>query len=70
MPDKPSMNGVAERWNQTLKDMVRNMVSHSSLPDSLWGEALKTTAYILNSVPSKAVNKTPLWTLDWQKVKH
>ncbi|RZC20264.1 Retrovirus-related Pol polyprotein from transposon TNT 1-94 [Glycine soja] len=64
MPGKPSMNGVVERRNRTLKDMVRSMISHSSLPESLWGEALKTTTYILNRVPSKAVNKTPyeLWT--------
>ena len=66
------MNGVAERRNQTLKDMVRSMVSHSSLPESLWGEALKTAAYILNRVPSKAVNKTPyeLWTGKKPSIKH
>ncbi|RDY14735.1 hypothetical protein CR513_00157, partial [Mucuna pruriens] len=31
---------------------------------SLWGETLKTTVYIFNRVPSKAINKTPyeLWT--------
>ena len=57
------MNGVAERRNRTLKDMVRSMISHSTLPKSLWGEALKTTAYILNRVPTKAIAKTPyeLW---------
>ena len=72
MPGKPSMNGVAERRNRTLKDMVRSMVSHSSLPESLWGEALKTAAYILNRVPSKAVNKTPyeLWTGKKPSIKH
>ncbi|RDX67975.1 hypothetical protein CR513_53093, partial [Mucuna pruriens] len=43
----------------TLKDMVRIMISHSSLPESLWGEALKTAVHILNRVPTKAVNKTP-----------
>ena len=32
---KPSMNGVAERQNQTLKDMVRSIVSHSSLQEPL-----------------------------------
>jgi len=58
MPGKPSMNGVAEPRNRTLKDMVRNMISHSTLPESLWGEALKTAVYILNRAPSKAVNKT------------
>lgn len=34
MPGKPNMNGVAERRNQTLKDMVRSMISHSSLLES------------------------------------
>ena len=45
MPGSPSMNGVAEKRNRTLKDMVRSMISHSNLPISLWGEALKTAAY-------------------------
>ena len=72
MLGKPSMNGVVEQRNRTLKDMVRSMVSHSSLPESLWGEALKTTTYILNRVSSKAVNKTPyeLWTSKRPSIKH
>ncbi|XP_060974040.1 uncharacterized protein LOC133039219 [Cannabis sativa] len=43
------MNGVVERRNKTLKNMVRSMIAHSTLPESLWGEAQKTTAYILNT---------------------
>jgi len=54
MSGSPSMNAVAERRNQTLKDMVRSMICHSTLLESLWGEALKTTTYILNRVPTKA----------------
>ena len=52
-------NGVAERRNRTLLDMVRNMFSSSKLPKFLWTEALKTVVYILNRVPTKAVQKTP-----------
>ena len=39
-------------------------VLHSTLPISLWMEALKTAIHILNRVPSKSVPKTPyeLWT--------
>ena len=59
MSGSPSMNGVAIRRNRTLKDMVRSMNSHSNLPISLWGEALKTAAYILNRVPTKATVATP-----------
>ncbi|RVW29067.1 Retrovirus-related Pol polyprotein from transposon TNT 1-94 [Vitis vinifera] len=59
----PEQNGVAERRNRTLIDMVRSMMSNSTLPEFLWGEALKIAIHILNRVPSKAVPKTPyeLW---------
>lgn len=64
MPGEPQQNGVAERRNRTLMDMVRSMLSHSTLSVNLWIEALKTAAHILNRVPSKSVPKTPyeLWT--------
>jgi hypothetical protein len=57
-------NGVAERRNRTLMDMVRSMLSYSTLPISLWMEALKTVVHILNRVPSKLVAKIPyeIWT--------
>ena len=60
----PQQNGIAERRNRTLLDMVRFMLVNSSLPELLWGEALKNTTYILNQVPSKYVPKTlyELWS--------
>ena len=39
MPGTPSQNSVAERRNRTFKDMVRSMISHSTLPES-FGEKL------------------------------
>ncbi|RDX66205.1 hypothetical protein CR513_55046, partial [Mucuna pruriens] len=38
--------------------MVRSIISHSSLLESLWEEGLKIIVYILNRVPTKAINKT------------
>ena len=66
------MNDVSKRRNKTLKDMVRSMISQSTLPESLWGKALKTIAYILNKVPTKAAIKTPYELLTCQKpsLKH
>ena len=63
MPGSPDQNGVAERRNRTLLDMVRSMLSSSNLPKSLWIEALNMRVYILNRVPTKVVPKTPfeLW---------
>ena len=59
-PDTPQWNGVAEMRNQTLLDMMRSILSYSSLPTSFWGYALKIATYILNRVPSKSIPKTPL----------
>jgi hypothetical protein len=64
MPDDPQQNGVAERRNRTLIYMVRSMLSYSTLPISLWIDALKTVVHILYRVPIKSVHKTPyeMWT--------
>ena len=72
MPGTPEQNGIAERRNRTLMDMVRCMLAHSSLPDFLWGDALRTAAYILNQVPSKSVPKTPYELLNGKRptLKH
>jgi transposase InsO family protein len=35
MSGTPDQNGVAERHNRTLMDMVRSMISYSTLPISL-----------------------------------
>jgi len=59
MPGTPQQNGVSERRNRTLMDMVRSMLSNSCLPVSLWMYVLKIVMYLLNKVPSKAVQKTP-----------
>ena len=59
MPGTPEQHGVAERRNRTLIDMVRSMMINSTLPEFLWGEALKSPIHILNHVPSRVVPKTP-----------
>nr|GEV51238.1 hypothetical protein [Tanacetum cinerariifolium] len=49
----PQNNGVSERRNRTLLDMVRSMMSQTTLPKSLWDYALESAARILNMVPTK-----------------
>nr|AAS01945.1 putative polyprotein [Oryza sativa Japonica Group] len=63
-PGTPQWNAVSERRNRTLLDMVRSMMSQTNLPLSFSGYALETTAFTLNWVPSKSVDKTPyeIWT--------
>jgi len=55
----PQQNGVTERRNRTLLDMVRLMMAQVNLLINLWGYALLTTIYILKRVPSKSVPATP-----------
>ena len=56
----PQRNGVSERRNRTLLDiMVRSMMSLTDLPLSFWGYALETAAFMLNRAPSKSVETTP-----------
>ena len=58
-PGTPRRNGVSERCNHTLLDMVRSMMCLTDLPLSFWGYALETTAFTLNRAPSKSVETTP-----------
>ena len=51
----PQRNGVSERHNRTLLDMVRSMMSLTDLPLLFWGYVLKTAAFTLNRAPSKSV---------------
>ena len=62
-PGTPQCNGVSERRNHTLLDMVQFMISLTDLPLSFWVYALETAAFTLNRAPSKSVETTPyeLW---------
>ncbi|KAL0462955.1 UNVERIFIED_CONTAM: Retrovirus-related Pol polyprotein from transposon TNT 1-94 [Sesamum latifolium] len=40
-PGTPQLNGVAERRNRTLLDMVRYMMSFTELPPSFWATCLR-----------------------------
>ena len=62
-PGTPQHNGVSERHNRTLLDIVQYMMSLTNLPLSFWGYALETAAFTLKRAPSKSVKTTPyeLW---------
>jgi hypothetical protein len=62
-PGTLQWNGVSKRRNRTLLDMVRSMMSNTTLSKIFWGHTLETTALTINRVPSKSVEKTPyeLW---------
>ena len=58
-PGTPQHNGVSERHNSTLLDIVRSMMYLTNLPLSFWGYALETVAFTLKRAPSRSVETTP-----------
>jgi len=53
----PQENGVAERLNRTVLEMVRTMMFDSKLPKAYWTFAVKYAQVILNRLPTKAVSE-------------
>lgn len=51
----PQQNGVAERKNRTVMNMVRSMLSDKKIPKTFWPEAVNWTIYVLNRCPTLAV---------------
>ena len=51
VPYNPEQNGLAERFNRTLIEMVRCMLKDSGMDRKYWAEAIKTAAYVRNRLP-------------------
>jgi transposase InsO family protein len=59
-PYSPQQNGVVERRNAMVAGTARCLLKAKGLPAWFWGEAVNTAVYLLNRVPTKAVEgKTP-----------
>ena len=59
-PYVKQLNGTAERYNRTIMDTARCLMSEAKLHISYWPEAVKTAAYLKNrTVANTLVNKTP-----------
>ena len=57
----PEHNGVAERKNRTILEMTRAIMIESKVPKYFWPEAIATSVFLMNRLPTKILNKkTPL----------
>ena len=51
----PQQNGVSERRNRTIVEMVRTMMNKKRLQNFFWVEVVDTSIHILNRCPTKAL---------------
>jgi hypothetical protein len=58
-PHSPQSNGVAERKNRTLMDLVNAMLDCSGLSKSWWGVSILTACFVLNQVPTSKGEISP-----------
>ena len=59
-PYTPQQNGVSERRNRFVMEMVRCMVHEKNFPKKFWAEAASTAVFLQNRLPSKALkDQTP-----------
>lgn len=56
-PHEPWQNGVVEIKNQSIMNMVRNILKWKNLPKESWGEAASMTSYLLNMCPTNNIEK-------------
>ena len=56
----PQQNGMAERKNRQIMEVVRTSLFGMNMPRFYWGEAVKSTIYLINRVPSRVLDfRTP-----------
>ncbi|KAJ9554165.1 hypothetical protein OSB04_018210 [Centaurea solstitialis] len=66
----PQQNGIAERKNRTIMNMVRSMLNAKQMPKEFWAEAANWCIHVLNRSPTAALEeKTPQEAWDGDKPK-
>ncbi|CAJ2652499.1 unnamed protein product [Trifolium pratense] len=72
-PYSPQQNGVAERKNRTVLDMVRSMLKSKNMSKQFWAEDVQCAIYVQNRCPhSKLEDQTPqeVWSGQKPTVSH
>jgi len=72
-PYSPSQNGITERFNRTLLELMCAMLIEKRLPAFLWDEAVAHAVYLRNRAPMRALKGMTLmeaWSGTKPNVSH
>ncbi|RDX96421.1 hypothetical protein CR513_20926, partial [Mucuna pruriens] len=59
-PHTSQQNGIAERKNRHLVETTRTLLLSANVPTNHWGEAILTTCFLINQMPSASLeNQIP-----------
>lgn len=67
--ESPQMNGIAERINRTLMDLVRSMLKSAKLLQKFWAEAVVTATYIRDRVGIINQRRRPIRHMDKSNIQ-
>jgi hypothetical protein len=63
-PYTPEQTGMVERRHRIIRELGMTMLFHSGAPLFMWVEAFSTVVYLINRLPTSALNyETPYFTL-------
>lgn len=61
-PSNPQQNGMIERKNCYLLDVVRTLLLESFVPSQFWCETLSTVVHLINKLSSSSLNHVSPFT--------
>lgn len=69
IPRNPEQNGICERFNRTLMNMVRCLLLETDIEKEFWGEAARAATYVINRTETRALTKGKTPAEVWLKRK-
>ncbi|KAI4303074.1 hypothetical protein MLD38_038749 [Melastoma candidum] len=66
-PYTPQQNGISERRHQHLANLSRTILVQSGLPTKFWADAVSTANFVVNRLPSSAINYDVPYELLYRK---
>ncbi|PKU62356.1 Retrovirus-related Pol polyprotein from transposon TNT 1-94 [Dendrobium catenatum] len=66
-PYTPAQNGVAEMKHRHIVEAMRSLLLDANLPVKLWVEAMHASVYLINRLPSRALQNRSPYQILYQK---